>query len=105
MRGLALCSLVHDVGSLSAGVPRVFDRIHNGVISKIDEKGGIAAKLFHWGLQNQEQEAETEYPMRSGAVMLPSCARKAATLNQAPVVGRILTIPTLKQGYPCVPNK
>ena len=49
MRGLALCSLVHDVGSLSAGVPRVFDRIHNGVISKIDEKGGIAAKLFHWG--------------------------------------------------------
>jgi long-subunit acyl-CoA synthetase (AMP-forming) len=32
-----------------AGVPRVFDRIYNGVVSKIEEKGGLAAKLFHWG--------------------------------------------------------
>lgn len=36
-------------GALHAGVPRVFDRIYNGVITKIEEKGGIAAKLFHWG--------------------------------------------------------
>ena len=30
-------------------MPRVFDRIHNGVITKLEEKGGLAAKLFHWG--------------------------------------------------------
>ena len=27
----------------------MFDRIHNGVITKLEEKGGLAAKLFHWG--------------------------------------------------------
>lgn len=27
----------------------MFDRIHNGVVSKIEAKGGLAAKLFHWG--------------------------------------------------------
>ena len=27
----------------------MFDRIYNGVVSKIEEKGGLAAKLFHWG--------------------------------------------------------
>ena len=29
----------------------MFDRIHNGVVSKIEEKGGLAAKLFHWGFR------------------------------------------------------
>lgn len=45
-----------------AGVPRVFDRIYNGVVSKIDEKGGIAAKLFHWGFKIKSSKLRRNVP-------------------------------------------
>lgn len=32
-----------------AGVPRVFDRIYTGAMAKIEEKGGLAARLFKLG--------------------------------------------------------
>ena len=34
---------------LCAGVPRVFDRIYTGAMAKIEEKGGLAARLFKLG--------------------------------------------------------
>lgn len=45
-----------------AGVPRVFDRIYNGVVSKIEEKGGIAAKLFHWGFKIKSNKLRRNVP-------------------------------------------
>ena len=70
IRGLAVYSLLQGVGSLCAGVPRVFDRIHNGVISKIDEKGGMAAKLFHWGYRMKSKKLKRN--VRCDQVLLHS---------------------------------
>jgi len=45
--------LVDDIGALRptlfCGVPRVFDRIYAGVMTKVDEGSFIKRMLFHWG--------------------------------------------------------
>lgn len=49
--------LVDDIGALKPtvfiGVPRVFDRIYAGVVSKVKEGGGIKAFLFNWGFNRK----------------------------------------------------
>jgi len=32
--------------TILAGVPRVFDKIHDGILQKIDEKGGLSKRMF-----------------------------------------------------------
>lgn len=44
------------------GVPRVFDRIYAGAMTKIDEKGGLAAKLFHWGYRRKSAKLKQNIP-------------------------------------------
>lgn len=31
----------------------MFDRIYAGAMAKIEEKGGLAARLFHWGYRRK----------------------------------------------------
>jgi len=49
--------LVDDIGALRptlfCGVPRVFDRIYNGVIAKVDGGSGLKKALFHWGYKRK----------------------------------------------------
>lgn len=47
-------------------VPRIFNKIYNNLLAKIDEKNGIAKKLFDMGIESaqkkREQEAKKEKP-------------------------------------------
>ncbi|KAK9817123.1 hypothetical protein WJX72_009841 [[Myrmecia] bisecta] len=49
--------LVDDIAALKPtifiGVPRVFDRIYAGVLAKINQAGGLKAKLFHYGFNRK----------------------------------------------------
>ena len=49
--------LVEDIAALRptlfCGVPRVFDRIYAGVISKVDGGSAIKKALFHWGYRRK----------------------------------------------------
>lgn len=55
---------------MAAGVPRVFDRIYAGAMTKIEEKGGIAARLFHWGYSRKS--AKLKRNIRANKVRLCS---------------------------------
>jgi long-chain acyl-CoA synthetase len=39
-------------------VPRVFNRIYNGIRTTVETKGGLPAKLFHWGITNAAKKRE-----------------------------------------------
>jgi long-chain acyl-CoA synthetase len=41
--------------TVMACVPRVLERVHDKVIAKATEKGGISAKIFHWSIRVGEQ--------------------------------------------------
>lgn len=43
-------------------MPRVFDRIYAGAMSKIEEKGGLAAKLFKWGYSRKSARLKRNIP-------------------------------------------
>eukprot|EP00878_Enallax_costatus_P014704 GHUV01015380.1.p1 GENE.GHUV01015380.1~~GHUV01015380.1.p1 ORF type:complete len:524 (+),score=162.60 GHUV01015380.1:1230-2801(+) len=49
--------LVDDIAALKPtvfiAVPRVLDRIYNGILDKINSTGGIAKYLFHWGYKRK----------------------------------------------------
>ncbi len=49
-------TLAADIGAVRPtiiiGVPRVFNKIYEGLIRAMDEKGGLAKKLFYWGIEN-----------------------------------------------------
>jgi long-chain acyl-CoA synthetase len=45
--------------SFLIAVPRVFNKIHAGIIAKINEKGGIAKKLFDMGLKAAREKRES----------------------------------------------
>ena len=62
-----------DTPGMHAGVPRVFDRIHNGVITKLEEKGGLAAKLFHWGYSIKSKKLQKN--VRQDKVRFMPCVR------------------------------
>ena len=62
-----------DASMMHAGVPRVFDRIHNGVITKLEEKGGLAAKLFHWGYSIKSKKLRKN--VRQDKVRFMPCVR------------------------------
>ena len=69
-----------DTPGMHAGVPRVFDRIHNGVITKLEEKGGLAAKLFHWGYSIKSKKLQKNVrqdKVRLRAVDSDSCSALA----------------------------
>ena len=40
-------------------VPRVFNKIHAGILSKVDQKGGLAKKLFYAGLKAAERKRKS----------------------------------------------
>lgn len=48
--------------SFCAGVPRVFDRIYASAMAKIEEKGGLAAKLFKWGYSRKSARLKRNIP-------------------------------------------
>jgi long-chain acyl-CoA synthetase len=63
--------LVDDIGALKPtifiGVPRVFDRIYSGVLSKIQEAGGLKACLFNWGFKRKLHFIEAGHPQHTAA--------------------------------------
>ena len=63
--------LVADIGALKPtlflGVPRVFDRIYAGALSKIKAAGGLKAVLFHWGFVRKLWALEAGYPQAKAA--------------------------------------
>jgi long-chain acyl-CoA synthetase len=49
--------LIDDIGCLKptvfCGVPRVFERVYAGVITKVEEGNAIKKLLFNWGFQRK----------------------------------------------------
>jgi long-chain acyl-CoA synthetase len=64
-------ALVDDIGALKPtlfmGVPRVFDRIYAGALSKIKAAGGLKALLFNWGFARKLWALEAGYPQAKAA--------------------------------------
>lgn len=63
--------LVEDIAALRptlfCGVPRVFDRIYAGVMSKVDSGSPIKRALFHWGYRRKLHALEAGYAFDKAA--------------------------------------
>lgn len=59
--------LVEDIEALKptifVGVPRVFDRIHSGILAKVDAAGGIKKRLFQWALARKQHFIQRGFPV------------------------------------------
>ncbi|KAK9787724.1 hypothetical protein WJX73_001807, partial [Symbiochloris irregularis] len=58
--------LVDDIAALQptifVGVPRVFDRIYSGIISKVNAGGFLKKKLFYMGMARKQHFLEQGFP-------------------------------------------
>jgi len=63
--------LVEDIGALRptlfCGVPRVFDRIYAGVMSKVEEGSSLKRMLFHWGYRRKLHALEAGHSYKNAA--------------------------------------
>lgn len=50
-------------------VPRVFNKIYDGMYKKMAEAGGIKEKLFHWAVANAKQKRELKEQGKSSAIV------------------------------------
>lgn len=59
--------LVDDIAALRptifVGVPRVFDRIHSGIASKVAASGGLKKRLFDLGMARKRHFLQQGVPL------------------------------------------
>ena len=67
-------------------VPRVFNKIHDGVWNKINLKGGLAKRLFLMGLESARRKREArEGPPPKGAPVPGEAAKAPEAASQVPL--------------------